>query len=63
LFVKPSVGLDTNVPYLATTLRSILWLIYSKENVASNIDYKHENSKVMRHSLREADSRLAGQET
>jgi hypothetical protein len=61
-YPRPLSGNDAVCPKLQF-LWPRLWLIYSKENVSSNIDYKHEKSKVMRHSPLEADSRLAGQET
>ena len=58
-YLRPVSGNDAVCPKLQF-LGPRLWLIYSKENVASNIDYKHENSKAMRYSPLEADSRLAG---
>jgi len=61
-YLRPVSGNDTVCPKLQF-LWPLLWLTYSKEYVASNIDYKHENSKVMRHSPLEPDSRLYGQET
>jgi len=61
-YIRPLSGKDGVCPKLQL-LWPPLWLIYSKENVASNIHYKHGNSKVMRHSPLQADSRLAGKET
>jgi len=61
-YLRPASGNDAVCPKLQF-LWPLLWLIYSKKTVASNIDYKYDNSKVMRHSPLEADSRLAGQET
>lgn len=61
-YLRPVSSNDAVCPKLQS-LWPPLWLIYSKENVGANIDYKRENSKDMRHSPLDADSRLAGQES